>query len=363
VSVTAVPRRERDRASARSASAPIVDVRSLRKRFPLRRSWRETLLAPRAGQWVTSVQDVSFTIAPGEFFGLLGPNGAGKTTLLKMLATLILPDSGEAIVAGHDVVHEAGAVRRVLTPVIASERSLYWRLSARENLELFAALLGVPRAEERSRIEEVLAVVGLAETGGKMVGQFSSGMMQRLLIARALLARPQVLLLDEPTRSLDPVSARDFRRFLREELAERRGCAVLLATHSAEEAFGLCDRVGILSRGELVASGAAEDLRREAMGGAAVPHHLWTRTPSHPALSALAARGGVRVVSTDEPDADGWARLVLAIDGGDEGAARVLRELVDAGIPVSRFELAPLALAELIERVIAARAPASGGRA
>ncbi|MEO7967052.1 MAG: ABC transporter ATP-binding protein, partial [Gemmatimonadaceae bacterium] len=199
---------------------------NLTKRFPARRGWMEAIFHPFTSTYVTSVQDVSFHVNRGEFFGLLGPNGAGKTTLLKMLATLITPDEGSAEVEGIDVEENPSATRRLVAPVIANERSLYWRLSARENLELFAHLWNVPREQLAARVDDVLRIVDLTSTGSKMVGQFSSGMMQRLLIARALLAEPRVLLLDEPTRSLDPISAREFRRFLREELAVRRQCAV-----------------------------------------------------------------------------------------------------------------------------------------
>ena len=153
---------------------------------------------------MTALDDVSLEIPQGEFLGLLGPNGAGKTTLFKMLATLILPDHGSATVEGYDVVSDPVSVRSVLTPVIADERSLNWRLTARENLDLYAVLYEVPRSERKRRVETVLANVGLEHVGEKMAGAFSSGMRQRLLIARALLARPKVLLLDEPTRSLDP---------------------------------------------------------------------------------------------------------------------------------------------------------------
>src|SRR5690606_25256479 len=121
---------------------------------------------------------------------------------------------------------------------------------------------GLRGREAEARVGELLRVVALADTGEKMVGSFSSGMKQRLLIARALLSRPRILLLDEPTRSLDPLSARDFRAFLREEIAGQQGCSVILATHSAEEALNLCDRLAVLRKGELLAIGPAEELAR-----------------------------------------------------------------------------------------------------
>jgi ABC-type multidrug transport system ATPase subunit len=194
-------------------------------------------------------------------------------------------------------------------------------------------------------------VTGLADTGRKMVGAFSSGMKQRLLIARALLARPRVLLLDEPTRSLDPVSARDFRIFLREEVTQRQGCTVLLATHNAEEALELCDRVAVLDRGRLLAIGRAADLA-EQYGDES--YRLWTRTPSHPALITLQERG-IAVKVDEEPGSDGWTRVTLELSGGLDAAARALDLLTTAGVSVARFERIGLSLAELLERIVQQR--------
>src|SRR5262249_51337585 len=162
----------------------------LHKRFAVRRPFDEVIRHPFARLYTQALRDVTCDVAEGEFIGLLGPNGAGKSTLFKTLATLVIPDGGHATILGHDVVRDANAVRSVLVPVVADERSLRWRLSSRENLRLYAVLYGVPRAEVTPRIEQVLEVVGLGHTRRQMVGQFSSGMKQRLLIARALLARP-----------------------------------------------------------------------------------------------------------------------------------------------------------------------------
>ncbi|MEO6446630.1 MAG: ABC transporter ATP-binding protein [Gemmatimonadaceae bacterium] len=346
-----VPVKAPEPAIAPAPSAALsVRVQSLTKGFPVRRGWVESLRHPFSSRWVTSVDRVSFDVKRGEFFGLLGPNGAGKTTLLKMLATFITPDEGSAHVEGIDVADDPAAARRLVVPVIASERSLYWRLTARENLELFAHLWNVPRAELAARVDEVLGVVDLRETAAKLVGQFSSGMMQRLLIARALLADPRVLLLDEPTRSLDPISARGFRRFLREELAERRQCAVIIATHSAEEAFDLCDRVAVLDRGRLLAVGVASELARELAGNR---YRAWTSMPAHPRLTALAVRDdSVEGAPVALREMEGWTPVLLEIPGGPVEAADVLRDLVQQGVPVAALERVPVSLATLIERVV-----------
>jgi ABC-2 type transport system ATP-binding protein len=350
-----------DIAADASHDAAIVEVRDVAKGFPVRRGWRDLARHPFRRDRTPSLRGVSFEIRAGEFFGLLGPNGAGKTTLLKILATLILPDAGEVTIGGFDAIGDPGAVRRLVVPVTANERSLYWRLSATENLELFAALFRIPPAEARRRIAEVLGVVGLADVGSKLVGQMSSGMMQRMLIARALLAGPRVLLLDEPTRSLDPISAREFRRFLREELAGRRGCAVLLATHSAEEAFDLCDRVGVLSRGRLLAVGPTDELARQFSGSG---YRFWTRTTDAALLGRVLATAGARIVGTPMTTTEGWTRVDVEVPGGLDGAARAIAALTGAGVIVGTFEKAPVSLADLIERVVAEHGgtDSAGGR-
>ena len=338
-------------------SNPIVRLEGIGKRFPLRRSWTKTVFDPRSREYQVALDDVHLEVGAGELFGLLGQNGAGKTTLFKILATLVLPDSGTARVAGFDVEREASRVRSALTPVIPNERSLYWRISAFENLRLYASLHGIWGAEAFGRISNLLEVVGLADAGEKEVGLFSSGMKQRLLIARALLSRPRVLLLDEPTRSLDPVTARDLRRFLREEIVGQHGCTVLLATHDQSEVSELCDRVGILERGRLLAVGATADLVRRLE---IHRYRVWTREPDHPAFASLAGEGSEISVEGRRPDPEGWTRIDLEIPQGPDEAARVLARLSADGVHISRFERVELPLAELIERVSSGAADATG---
>jgi ABC-2 type transport system ATP-binding protein len=299
---------------------------------------------------VRALTDVTWDVRSGEFFGLLGENGAGKTTLFKILATLVVPDAGEAIVNGLDVVRSPSRVREILAPVIADERSLNWRLSARENLRLFAALHSLRGAAAERRIDELLALVKLVEAADRAVSGFSSGMKQRLLVARTLLSRPSVLLLDEPTRSLDPISAREFRRFLREDVALAQGCTVLLATHNAEEAFELCDRVGVLHRGRLIAVGPTSALAREVGEDRFA---LWIRPAHKAAIDALVARGLISDAKISDAEEVGWSRVECDLDGGLDGAADVLAYLGSVGIQVGRCEPVKLSLADLLERVLA----------
>ncbi|HEY7172912.1 MAG TPA: ABC transporter ATP-binding protein [Vicinamibacterales bacterium] len=330
------------------ATPVAVSVQGVTKRFLVRRPFKQMLRHPFRREWAQALNDLSCEIRSGEFFGFLGANGAGKTTLFKILATLIIPDRGIVTIDGINVASRPSEVRRILTPVIADERSLRWRLSARENLRLYAVLYEVPSGQVDSRVDEVLDLVKLDPRDTKLVGRFSSGMKQRLLIARALLARPRILLLDEPTRSLDPVSARELRTFLREQLCRTLGCTVLLATHTTEEAFEFCDRVAILNKGRLVAVGPTEQL---AMKFCEERYRLWTRTPAHPAIETLAQRGLATEIVPHGLDDDGWAKIDIEIPGGLEAAARALALLTERGVVAARFERIGLSLGELIQRV------------
>ena len=339
---------------ARRARPFAVSIQGLRKRFPVARHWLRALRHPREREYNVALDGVTLEVEAGEIVGLLGCNGAGKTTLLKILSTLVTPDAGTAEVAGFDVRRDPARVRRALAPVTADERSLDWRLSSRENLRFFGALHGFRGAELARRVEEVLAVVELLDAGERQVGTFSSGMKQRLLVARGLLSRPAVLLLDEPTRSLDPLAARSFRAFLRRQITGGGGTA-LLATHSADEALELCDRVAVLGEGRVLALGTPAELAR---GFGDERFRAWTRAPEHAAFSQLRA-GGVEVRLSPEPPVDGWSVVELDLRGGGPGrAAAVLAALVAGGVEVGRFEKVELSLAELIERVV--RRPGGG---
>ncbi|MFN8571943.1 MAG: ABC transporter ATP-binding protein [Gemmatimonadaceae bacterium] len=340
------------------ATSVVASLAGISKRYVVRRPMRDMVLHPRRREWSYVLRDIACEVRAGEFFGLLGPNGAGKTTLLKILATLVLPDEGQAHVSGFNVASEGAQVRAVVSPCLASERSLYWRLTARENLQLAADLQGVPRDQVAARSDDVLGAVGLMDTGTKMVGQFSSGMMQRLLIARALLSRPALLLLDEPTRSLDPLSAREFRRFLREELVQRRGCAVLLATHSADEAFELCDRVAVMHRGRLLAQGPAAQLSDRYLGAR---YRIVTSAPVHPAMTTLCEGPNAEIQVLSTVVVEGEVTVTVRLTGGDGRSADVLASLVHAGMPVARFERLPLVLADLIEGVMVAQGGQASG--
>jgi ABC-2 type transport system ATP-binding protein len=210
---------------------------------------------------VEAVAGVSFAVAPGEVFGLLGPNGAGKTTTIRVLTTLLPPTEGRALVAGHDTVRDGLAVRETIG-YIPQAISIDGALTAHENLEFYARVTGVKRRERAERIEQAVDAMNLGSFLDRLGRTLSGGMLRRLEIATALLSRPQVLFLDEPTVGLDPTA----RRLVWERLGvlrEEVGTTMLVTTHQMEEAERHCERIAIMNLGTIVAQGSPAELLGE----------------------------------------------------------------------------------------------------
>jgi ABC-2 type transport system ATP-binding protein len=208
---------------------------------------------------VEALKGVSFDVHKGEIFGLLGPNGAGKTTTIKILTTLLAPSAGQAKVLGHHTFGEEKALRGKINFIFGGERSLYWRLSAYDNMRYFASLYKVPQAIQKKRIPALLDKVGLLDKKDLKVETFSKGMKQRLQIARGLINDPEILFLDEPTIGLDPSGAIILRKIVKELASE--GKTILLTTHYMQEADELCDRIGIIADGQLLDLDTPENLK------------------------------------------------------------------------------------------------------
>lgn len=211
---------------------------------------------------IHALRGIDLEVQRGEFVALLGRNGAGKTTFLKIVATLLLPSKGEIWVNGIDILRYPAKVRRFLGVVLAGERTLYWKLTARENLLLFGGLYDMPGREARWRAQELLELVGLTEFANVPVEKFSTGMRKRLAIARALIHRPAVLLLDEPTAGLDPHGVEDVWRVLR--ALREEGTTVLMATHNMLEAERIPTRLLIIDEGQLISDGTPEKIVAQA---------------------------------------------------------------------------------------------------
>ena len=227
-----------------------VILESVSKIFRHRPALFNWLGRERAGETV-ALDHISLEVPAGSVLVLLGPNGSGKTTTLKLISTMLLPDSGRVVVEGFDTTTDSRAVRARVGFAVAAERSFFPRLSARENLDFFAALDDIPRRSRAERVDELLSRTGLHDAADTLVMKFSSGMYQRLGIARALIKKPTVVLLDEPTRSLDPGSAAQFWNLVRE--LPTQGASVLLATHNFNEAVAVGNQVTVLFKGSLAA--------------------------------------------------------------------------------------------------------------
>jgi ABC-2 type transport system ATP-binding protein len=212
---------------------------------------------------LVALQEVNIQVRRGELFGLLGPNGAGKTTLIKILTTLLAPTSGQAFVAGHDVVKEAERIRPLINMVSGGEASGYGLLTVRENLWMFAQFYGIPSREANRRIQELLEVVGLADRINTKSSDLSTGLRQKMNIVRGFLTDPRVLFLDEPTLGLDVTAAREVRSYIQRWMEERPGRTILLTTHTMVEADQLCDRVAIINKGRVLACDTPEALKHQ----------------------------------------------------------------------------------------------------
>jgi len=314
----------------------------LEKSFAKKRSLKELFTKPfeQPGR-VRALRGVDLHVKTGEIFGLLGPNGAGKTTLVKILSCLVLPDRGRALIGGEDVRHE-NKVKPRLGLVHSDERSFYWRLSGRDNLRFFARLYDVSGKRIESRIDELLSKVNLAEAAPRRFSDYSSGMKQRLAIARALLHDPPILLMDEPTRSLDPSASLSLRALIRDELKGRDGKTILLATHNLREAEVLCDRIAILVEGTVRQVGTIAEVRR------------WGIDERQFRLEVSNWRdeiaGPFRVVSSER--FNGFRRVVVALDG-DGRLDDVLKAVMAQGGMIHACDRIEPDLEEAFSRLLA----------
>jgi ABC-2 type transport system ATP-binding protein len=221
-------------------------------------------IGPKIGtdELVRAVDGVDLAVKKGELFGLLGPNGAGKTTLVKCLSTLLLPNKGTAVINGHDIVEDPIAARESIGITTGGERTLYWKLSGRDNLRYFAALYGLSSDEASQRIDYLMEIMGLEDRQYERIEKYSTGMRQKVSICRAMIHDPPVLLLDEPTLGLDPSFSRFIRSFIRKDLNQEQGKTVLLTTHYMDEADQMCDRIAIMNKGKIVSVDTPERLKK-----------------------------------------------------------------------------------------------------
>ena len=318
-------------------SAPAVEVRGLVREF-------------KGG--IRAVDGLDLEVQPGEIYGFLGPNGAGKTTSVRILTTLLRPTAGSARVAGHDVVAQADAVRRSIG-VALQEAAIDPLMTGRELLRMQGALHGLRGPAARDRAVQLLERVGLTQAADRRVGGYSGGMRRRLDLALALVHRPDVLFLDEPTTGLDPTSRGALWREVR--ALNDEGTTVFLTTQYLEEAEQLADRVGIIAAGSLVAEGTPDALKAR-VGQPTVHVEVAEPESAERAREALAGLGSV-----EPADAAAPTRVVLHTSAGKGAIAPVIRALDEHGVVVESVELETPTLDDVFAAVTGSQLEGAGG--
>lgn len=300
-----------------------IECRQITKVYK-RNRWKD-LLRVSENSFVTALDKVSLTVNEFEILGLLGPNGAGKTTLIKILSTLLIPTQGYAMIYGNDTVRNEAKVKRLIGLVNSDERSFYWRLTGKQNLMFYAALHDLPQKEAKVWIHELLEMLDLNRFADEYFYTYSTGMKQKLAIARGLLNKPKVLFMDEPTRSLDPVSAKAVRDFIRDNVTKITGGTVILATHQLYEAEQLCHRVAVIDKGKIAAIGTIEELKKIFQK---FQHYQFTvRNADGRLLDDLRRMEGVMDVKSHTGSGD--LNLDIYMNDQDLSFHKIIRKIVD----------------------------------
>lgn len=324
----------------------MIDAAAITKNF--RRPGLRSVLRPSSVATVSVLRGIDLQVNRGDYLALLGANGVGKTTLLKAIASLLYPDSGELNVLGVDVRKNGDFVRRNVGYVLADERSFHWRLTGSENLEFFGKLDAIEPSERARRVRFLLERLDLAGAQDRPFGEYSTGLKQRLAVARALLKRPRVLLMDEPTRSIDPAHAAEVWRLVREEVEEVDGCLVLV-THQIQEALSLCSRVAILADGQIALDTTAQQMERFA--GDLDGFSVSVRGLSRDGLVQLRTVPGVCDVRIASQVA-GEQVLEVATSSGDLPLGGFIEELTGLGATVCSLQRAT-PLQAVVQRLLA----------
>lgn len=325
-----------------------VSVDHISKTYPVSFLRLKKLLGRKFKPPVNALCDVSFNVHEGEIFGLIGPNGAGKTTLTKIVATLVQPTNGSITVKGYDSVREDQQVRRQVGLATAEERSFYWRLTAEQNLLFFARLYGLGETVAKNRIKDLLGRFEIEELARRRFGELSTGNKQRLAVARAMLASPPVLLLDEPTRSLDPLAASRMRALIKSLAIDDMRVTVLLTSHNLAEVEELCERVAIISKGSIRALDTPHNLRslHTQMEQASI---TFSSLAAGNAEHALTQAFSDRLFSLDRSAHQDECVLTFSREAGDETLDSVLRVLQQSGAIVRSVETERATLLDVLE--------------
>jgi ABC-2 type transport system ATP-binding protein len=329
-----------------------VETQDLSKSFSILRTYRDLLHSFRKRE-ITALRDVNIAIREGEFFALLGPNGAGKTTLIKILNTLILPSSGKAFVNGMDVAKNGRTVREKIGYVVSDERSFYWRLTGRQNLCFFSALNNISSGAAAARIRRLLQFVELEQDADRMFKDYSTGMRQKLAIARGLLTDPDILFMDEPTKALDPITARHIRDLVKEKMIAGKKRSVFYATHNLYEAEDMCDRLAIISKGSIQYIGTVDALKKAYRQG--VRYIIKVRHAGKDFLGQTKSLPWIRTISVHSSDpSNDCTQFEVELETGDLNISHIIGEISKKGGSISGFYEKEPTLEEVFSRVVSA---------
>ncbi len=331
----------------------IIETVSLSKKFPVLKGYRDIFLHPFRKKEISALHNINIQVKEGDIFGLLGPNGAGKTTLIKILCTLVLPSSGSAYVKGYDVTRDEKSIRGLIGYVISEERSFYWRLSGRQNLKFFAKLNNIPNRESEQRIEKLLDFLDLAKDAGRMFKDYSTGMRQKLAIARGLLTDPAILFMDEPTNCLDPVSAHNFKLLVKEKLAGEKKMTVIFATHNLRDAEELCSRIAIIQNGGVKFEGTLEDIKSRL--NESKRYVMRVRNAENGVLGKIHDVALVKNIMPMSNGSSGFTEIEFEIGQNNSGIPGLVKEIVDMGGELySLYEIDPT-LEDLFSEIVRAK--------
>jgi ABC-2 type transport system ATP-binding protein len=328
-----------------------IETDNLSKSFPILKTYRDLFLHPFRKKEFIALRDVNMSIKEGELFALLGPNGAGKTTLIKILNTLVLPSSGNAYVKGLDVAKFGKEVRKKIGYVVSDERSFYWRLTGRQNLRFFSVLNNISAGDAAVRIQRLLQFVELDQDADRMFKDYSTGMRQKLAIARGLLTDPDIIFMDEPTKALDPITAHNIRKLVKEKLIGERKRSVLYATHNLQEAEELCDRIAIISKGSIKYVGTVNALKKEFRHDSHyifrvrnADNYLIGRIESIPLLKKLS-------VHANGSSCD-YIEFEAVLDAGNGNVSHVIEKIIKMGGNITSLQEKELTLEEAFSKVV-----------
>ena len=328
-----------------------IETHNLSKRFSILKTYGDLLLHPFRKKEIIALSNVNISIREGELFALLGPNGAGKTTLIKILNTLVLPSSGSAYVKGLDVAKYGKEVRKKIGYVVSDERSFSWRLTGRQNLRFFSVLNNISAVDAAARIQKLLRLVELDQDADRMFKDYSTGMRQKLAIARGLLTDPDIIFMDEPTKALDPITARHIRNLVKEKVIGERKRSVLYATHNLQEAEELCDRIAIISKGAIQYVGTVDALKKEFRHDAHyiirvrnADNNLIGRIESVPLLKKLS-------VHADGSSCD-YIQFEAVLDASNGNISHVIEKILQMGGNITSLHEKELTLEEAFSKVV-----------